>query len=418
MEKLLLTLEEECSQRINSETWPRSVKVPDIATKITVLVGMRRTGKTTVLFQKMRTLINNGVSRSRILHINFEDDRLRPITSETMTHMVDAWYSLDPKRHDETCYLFLDEVQNVAGWELTVRRLHETKKVRLFLTGSSAKLLSKEIATELRGRSLTTEIWPLDFEEYPGLESFPSAMGKATQDRYLMSLSNYIEKGGFPETVKVDRSIAVQILQEYIEVVLFRDVLERWNLANLSLLRELFRRLLTMPGRLLSVNKLYNELKGLGYSIGKNTLYEYITHIEDAYLVFQVPLYSDSPKKTLANPRKIYAVDTGLLHSVNVFADRDKGYLFENLIFLALKKRGYQIYYYLTKERYEVDFFAENSSGSRLLVQACWDTTDSQTKEREERALKIAVERTGISGHIVTPETYLKFIRQLDSQIS
>lgn len=136
---------------------------------------MRRTGKTTILFLHISNLLKDGVKRSRILFVNFEDDRLSQDTPSynIISDIVESWYSIDPDRHSEQCYLFFDEIQNVKGWEKTVRRLQDTKKVKLYITGSSAKLLSKEIATELRGRSLTTEVWPFDFLEYPDFEHFP-----------------------------------------------------------------------------------------------------------------------------------------------------------------------------------------------------------------------------------------------------
>ncbi|MGI6394365.1 MAG: ATP-binding protein [bacterium] len=415
MRKFLLTLEEEQDQILQKEIWQRNISIPDIPSKINVLTGMRRTGKTTILYQHIKNLLKSGVHRSKILFINFEDDRIdmNNLKSNAIADVVETWYSIDPSRHEELCYLFFDEIQNVKGWEKAVRRIHDTKKVRLYLTGSSAKLLSKEIATELRGRSITTEVWPFDFEEYPELETFPSSMGKATSDRYLFSFFNYMKTGGFPETVGVERSDAVQILQEYVEVVLFRDVMERWSLANLPLLKELFRRLLSMPGRMLSVNKLYNELRGLGYSISKNTLYEYILHIEDAYLIFTVPLYSQSLKQQTVNPRKVYAIDTGLLNSVNLLTNKDMGYLFENIVFLALRRKGYRVFYYLTKERYEVDFLAENAQGKKILIQACFDYSDAETVKRETRSLELAKERTAVQGMVVTPENYLEFIRNL-----
>ncbi len=416
MERLLLTLEEELDSILKKDFYPRNITIPDVPSKINVLTGMRRTGKTTILFKHISNLLKNGIDRSRVLFINFEDDRLNTGTpsGNIISDIVEFWYSADPARHNELCHLFFDEIQNVRGWEKTVRRLHDTKKVRLYLTGSSAKLLSKEIATELRGRSISTEVWPFDFEEYPGFEKFPVKMGKVTKDKYLHSFYNYMKTGGFPETIAVDNTVAVQILQEYVETVLFRDVMERWELANLPLLKVLVKRLLSMPGRLLSVNKLFNELKGLGYNLGKNTLYEYISHIEDAYLIFTVPLYSKSVKKSTVNPKKVYAIDTGLLNSVNLFTNEDKGYLFENIVFLALRRRGYRVFYYLTEERYEVDFLAENVQGRKLLIQACLDTNNSETLKRETRSLELAKKTLKISGNLVTPENYLEFIRTLD----
>ncbi|MFS8563908.1 MAG: AAA family ATPase [Rhabdochlamydiaceae bacterium] len=145
---------------------PRDVKFPDAPTKIKVAIGMRRVGKTYFLYQQILKMIENGIDKAGVLYINFEDDRLLPLNEQKLAKLVDAFYSLYPENHDRKCYLFFDEIQNVDSWPIVIRRLHDTKNVEIFLTGSSAKLLSKEIATNLRGRSLAIEIWPYSFQEF------------------------------------------------------------------------------------------------------------------------------------------------------------------------------------------------------------------------------------------------------------
>lgn len=228
------------------------------------------------------------------------------------------------------------------------------------------------------------------------------------------AFSLYMARGGFPETFGVNRSVAVRILQDYVEVVLVRDILERWNLSNLTLLKELVHRLITQPGRSFSINRYYHELKSRGFTLGKSNLYEYSALVEDAYLAFSVPLHSASIKKVQANPRKIYAIDTGLVNSATLTPERDRGHLFENIVFLALRRRGWKVWYYLTRERFEVDFLAEHPTGGRLLVQACWDEADPATPERERRALESACRETGLPGTLVTPGDYLRFCRTLE----
>ena len=143
---------------------PREITLPSIPNKINVIIGMRRTGKTYFLLQEIKIFEIKRLSQ--VLYLNFEDDRLLPLTAPKLGELIDAFYSLHPENHDKTCYFILDEIQNVPQWEITIRHFLDTKKVNIKLTGSSAKLLSKEIATSLRGRSIATEMWPFSFKEY------------------------------------------------------------------------------------------------------------------------------------------------------------------------------------------------------------------------------------------------------------
>ena len=141
----------------------RDAQFPDAPGKIKVAIGMRRSGKTYFLYQQILKMLSDGLNKRRILYINFEDDRLLPLNEQKLAKLVDAFYGLYPENHDRKCYLFFDEIQTVENWPMVIRRLHDTKNAEIFLTGSSAKLLSKEIATNLRGRSLAIEIWPYSF---------------------------------------------------------------------------------------------------------------------------------------------------------------------------------------------------------------------------------------------------------------
>ncbi len=389
----------------------REAHFPEMAHKIKVAIGMRRVGKTYFLFQTIRQLIQQeNIPLQRILYLNFEDDRLAPCSQQQFRDMLEGFYKLYPENHDNTCYLFLDEVQNVQEWALVIRRFFDTKKVQIYLTGSSAKLLSKEIATSLRGRSLATEIWPYSFNEYllaNKIQFDKSLLGQRTRDLLIKQLQHYLEQGGLPETIDTMQTEQKQLLQDYTELVIMRDIVERYNITNIALIKYLIKTVLKNPGSGFSINKFTNDVKSQGLTGSKNTILDYLHYIEDAYLAFPVPLYSESIRKTLTNPRKMYVIDSGLSRAFTFSLNNNTGHLFENMIYLDLRRQGHKIHYYLTKERYEVDFLSEDRLGNKCLYQVVWDATNQQTMERELRALDAAKIELKMPGKIITPDVYI-----------
>lgn len=390
---------------------PREARFAAVENKIKVAIGMRRTGKTCFLFKKMFQLLQDGVPLSQILYINLEDDRLLPLTRSRLAGLLDGFYSEHPENHEKKCYIFLDEIQNVEDWPIVIRRFFDSKNVELYLSGSSAKLLSIEIATSLRGRSLATEIWPYDFKEF--LIATHNVIdkrlyGAKTRDKLMQAFRQYMEIGGFPEVTSYDQRTREQTLQDYVTIVTYRDIIERHNIINPAVIKYMIVSIIASVAKPFSINKFYNDLKSQGYKINKDCLYDYAQHIEDAFLAFSVPLYSESVRKMQVNPKKIYAIDTGLIRAMTLDHTKDLGRLFENLIYLDLRRRGYIVNYYLTKERYEVDFLVQTRQGSKAFVQVTWDMQDPETKVREERALAVAMRELNIPGQIVTVESYLK----------
>jgi len=416
MKELMRTLQEEFHEKIGNlvDGVEREAQFPAAANKIKVAMGMRRTGKTYFLLQKAKFLINTHIPLSRILYINFEDDRLYPLVQEKLSGLVDAFYSVYPENHDLLCYIFLDEIQNVDQWPLVVRRLFDSKKVEMYLTGSSAKLLSKEIASALRGRSIATEIWPFSFHEYLNARHITilqktdqNIISKKTQDRLQQYLHQYLIQGGFPEVTDVHESERLRILQDYVNVVIFRDIIERYQITNIVLIRYMIKALLKQISSSFSVNKFYNDLKSQGFAVAKTTVHEYLGYIEDAYLAFSVPIYTESIRKSQVNPRKIYAIDTGLVSAYTFSFSENLGRLFENLVYLDLRRRGHEIYYYQTEARHEVDFITRDKLGKLHLYQVVWNIDDAETMERETRALREAEKELKIKGEMITPVYYL-----------
>jgi hypothetical protein len=389
----------------------RDVQLSTVPNKVKVAIGMRRTGKTYLLLQKIQELLTKHPQLlTRILYLNFEDDRLLPLSAPKLGELLDQFYTLYPQNHHQHCYFMLDEIQNIPQWETVVRRFFDTKQVEIYLTGSSAKLLSKEIASSLRGRAIATEIWPYSFKEYLLATKNPlpkKTSGKSVRDHLYKNFRKYLEQGGFPETVNLDIMAHNRILQDYVDVVIFRDIIERYNISNIQLIKYMIKTLLKQIGSPFSVNKFYNDLKSQGFSVSKTTLHEYLSYLEDAYLLFAVPLYAESICKIHTNPRKIYAIDTGLIRAYVTSSSENLGHFFENLVYIELRRRGFEVYYYLTKDRYEVDFLAKSFDNRLHLYQVVWDSSHPETLQRETRALQQAEKELNIKGQLVTPEKFL-----------
>lgn len=407
---LARTLTGEFRDREFSDVVLRDTTFPDLPKKIRVAIGMRRTGKTYLLYQQVRTLLSKGIPLERIFYINFEDERILPLEANDLGRMVDAFYEITPRNHDHTCYFFFDEIQNVHNWPVVLRRLLDSQKKELFITGSSAKLLSKEIATSLRGRALPVEVWPLSFREYLRFKKIvlpKNTLSPAFRHKWMQALKSYLLEGGFPEIV-LNTHFQRSILQDYVNVALFRDIVERHAVSNIPVMRYLIRSLISSPGTLFSVNKFYQTLKSQGVRVGKDLLYEYLAHIQNAYLAFTVPLFTESERKKNVNPQKIYAVDTGLIVANALKAERNLGHLFENLIYLDLRRQGHELFYYLTAEGYEIDFISKSLNGDWSMIQACLSLDDPPVKMREERAIQAARKELGFKARIVTLENYFE----------
>ncbi|MBI2607025.1 MAG: ATP-binding protein [Deltaproteobacteria bacterium] len=384
----------------------RKVELKRIAGRATAVIGVRRCGKTYLLFREIQKLKERAVPDESILYVNFEDDRLLPMGHKDLGAFLDGFYALFPENHDRETWLFLDEIQNVEGWPSVVRRYLDTKKTNIFLTGSSAKMLSTEIATSLRGRSFAHQAWPFDFQEYLRLIEREDLLGGTSPrvaDHRRKCLGDYLVNGGFPEVIKAEPAIRRELLQHYVETIMTRDVIERHRIGAGTILKILVKQLLQHAGQSFSINPYFNHLKSLGLKVSKNTLHEYLAYLEDCFFVFTVPVYSESAKKVQNNPKKIYAVDTGLAVSYQFGFSENLGRLFENLVFLELKRRDLEVAYYRTESGREVDFVCTSKkNGKSFLVQACYDASDGETLKREAKALNEAEAETGFKGRLVT----------------
>ncbi len=386
----------------------RNENFNDMKGKADTVIGMRRSGKTYFCYQKIHELISAGISREKITYINFEDDRLLDFKVNDFNTILDVYFSKYPEHRNSKCYFFFDEIQRIEQWEMFIRRLLDTENVQIYITGSSSKLLSTDIATSLRGRSLTTEIFPFSFIEFIKFHGLfktpPDKFGTRTISTLRKAIMDYIETGGFPEVQTTDKNLRIEILQGYIDSVLLKDVIERHKVSNVTALKHLVKTIMSSPCGKFSINKFYNHLKSMSVKCTKNNLYEYLNHLIDAFLFYRVPIHSRSEKARLINPAKIYTIDTGLLKAMSFRNTSDYGPLLENIVFMHLRRNGYDIEYINTKDGYETDFFARHKVTDRIeLIQVCWDSSNVKTFAREVRGLKSAMEEFSIkAGTIVT----------------
>jgi len=367
----------------------RDYDIPLESKKIISLIGVRRGGKSSLLFDTINKL-RQKVDRENIIYINFEDDRLYPLELKSLDLLLEAYFELYPHKVDEKIYLFLDEVQVVDNWELYVRRVYDTLDVGLYITGSSAKLLSSEIATSLRGRSITYEIFPFSFKEYLRYKDIDLNLYSTKSLSFIKNaLESYLIDGGFAETIDEDKTISRKILSDYLELIVYKDIVDRYNIKNRSLLKHLTKYCFTNIATLVSFTKLYNEFKSQGFKVSKDTVFEYISHLEDAYAMFSMPIYRNSIKEEQRNPKKIYVIDNGFKKIYDYAIGEDMSKLYENIVYLHLRRKTKEVYYF--KQKQEVDFYAK-IEGEQILVNVSYAIKDDKTKKREVNGLIEAME--------------------------
>lgn len=368
----------------------RDLDVPLESGKIISLIGTRRSGKTYLLYQKMRELRSRKISTARILFLNFEDERLS-LRMEDLDLILQAYRELYPDIPLKTCYFFFDEIQNVQGWEKFVRRVYDTESQNIFITGSNAKLLSSEIATSLRGRTLSYEVYPFSFREYLSFKKVPRDYYLSENKAKIISAFNdYLYTGGFPEMASEnDPALRTKTLQDYFNVMIFRDLVERYNIANIAVLKYFIKKVLSTVSTTVSVNKIYHDIKSNQYEVSKNSLYTYFDYINTIYLIRRLDRFDFSSMKQEKSDKKIYAIDHGFLSAINFRFSKDAGKQLENLVALEWFKRGKAPMYF--KQVKECDFVVEGDEiGNFHPYQVTYSLEDEVTKKRELEGLVAA----------------------------
>lgn len=336
---------------------------------VQVISGVRRCGKSTLLKMLMRHYRHTA-------YLNFEDPRL-------INFEVGDFARLDEIIPENTQAFFFDEIQNVEKWEIYVRQLHDYSK-KVFITGSNASLLSKDLGTRLTGRYLAAELFPFSYTEYL---KFSNKTGSAE------TFGFYLEQGGFPEYLQTENN---ESLQNLLKDIVLRDVAVRYGIRNTKTLLEIALYLISNIGKETS----YNNLKKV-FSVGSaNTVMDYLTWLEDSYLLFFIKKFSWSVKSMAVNPRKVYTIDTGLARANSLSFSSDFGRLLENAVFIYLRAKGRPMYFF--KEKGECDFIMFEKGKAIQAVQVCYRVEDTNF-EREYGGLLEAMKFFNLTkGVIVT----------------
>lgn len=374
----------------------RDVRVPGVKGKAVAVIGMRRTGKTTFLWQILADRLEQGTGREGLLYFNFEDERLADMTATDLNLLVEEYYRLHPEWRDrKRAVFFLDEIQVVHGWEAFARRLLDTEQVELFLSGSSARLLSREVATSMRGRAMEALVHPFSFREY--LRYFGREpkhdivrLTKAGRSALEKDLREYLVSGGFPEALGASPRDRGDLLRGYVDTCLLRDVIERHAVSHPVALRWMVRHLLGNAAGSFSINKFHGDLRSQGIPVSKDTLHEYLGYLEDAFLIRTITLSTPSERRRMVNPRKVYPIDPALIPIFDRTGRANLGHALETCVLLELERRGAEITYVKTEDGYEVDFLARYPDNHEELIQVCLDPSDPATCHRETRALQEA----------------------------
>lgn len=310
---------------------------------VLIITGIRRCGKSTLMQQLMNTI------KGEVAFFNFEDPRIFGFETSDFV-------KLDEVIGDNTLYYCFDEIQNVAHWEIFVRNLHDRQKV-ICVTGSNASLLSRELGTKLTGRNIQVELLPFSFKEYLSFKKIKAEA--ATFKQYLL-------EGGFPDYLKTANK---EVLQQLFKDIIYRDIIVRHSVRNDKILMSIALYLISNAGKEFSFTNIKNTF-GLG---SVNTVMDYISWFEDSYLLFTLPKFSWSLKSVAINPKKVYVIDTGFGDANSLSFSNDTGRLFENAVYLQLRRKFKELYYF--REKGECDFVVKENDKVTHAIQVCAEVT-------------------------------------------
>ena len=371
--------------------------------KVRVITGFRRSGKTYLVFSAIKKILQNH-SKKNILYLNFEDERV-PTRTETLTDLIPSFYSFFGRKPK---YLFLDEVQNVPLWSKYIRRVLDNEDMQIFLTGSSSKMSSFELPTELRGRSLEQRVWPLTFQEFLTFkgENFDKKSLPYSDDqkaRFHFLLNEYLIFGSLPEIVLANREMKADIIQEYFKTVIRREIVERYQLKKEEPVKATAK--LLFNATYFTISKVYRDLVNQGITLSKNTVGDYFDYLSASYLFTPLSHFSFSYRSRVTKPRKAYFIDNGFISGLSTTFSQNLGRLWENMVCRVLLQEGSDITYIQNDRKTdEVDFVVCEDGRPTRLIQACYALSDRDTQKREiESLLRTGKKLSCQTLQIITP---------------
>lgn len=345
---------------------------------IKIVMGVRRSGKSTLAHQLL--------AGQEYGYVNFDDERFINITSDSLNDFLQVTKEIGP----DCKHLLLDEIQNVDGWELFANRL-KREGYNIVITGSNAKLLSSELATHLTGRHIPIELFPFSFKEYltyTGLSVKKESALYSTNDKaqIINALEKYVKAGGFPESYRFEAK--GEYLRNLFDKIITRDIVQRYNIKYVKTLKEIALYCISN----FSARMTYNKIKNMFDVKSVHTIKNYLNYLEECYLILSLPPFSYKIKEQIRQARKLYCIDTGLIDAIVPRTSIDQGRLLENLVFLELKRRNEDIYFYY-EPNFEIDFLIKRGMAIGQLIQVCFSLAGPDTKKREMNALSKASEK-------------------------
>ena len=351
--------------------------------EILIITGVRRCGKSSLMRLLCDDLLSSeDILENNILYLNFEDERFVPFTVQDFEPLYEAFFELENPQGRN--YMFLDEIQNINGWEKWLNRLYEFENIKIFVTGSNASLIGSEISTALTGRNRQIAIWPFSFREFLAMKGVlidaRSIYKRQKKVQIIRLFREYLELGGFPEVLKIGDTT---LLEQYYKDIIYRDVIARYRIKNIKEIKELTLFLASNPGTIQS----YKNMQKIIGVRSLNTVKNYLEALNDVYLFFSMDLFDYSLKRQIYNPSKIYCIDVALSNSISFRFSRNMGHIYENIVFLELLRRNKEIYYWKSKKGKEVDFIVKEGLHITEAIQVCFSLEDKKTRQREFQAL-------------------------------
>ncbi|MFW6149101.1 MAG: ATP-binding protein, partial [Atribacterota bacterium] len=317
-----------------------------------------------------------------ILYLNFEDERFIELNVSDFNLIYEIF--LEENDSNKKNYFFLDEIQNIPGWEKWVNRLYEMHQIKIFITGSNRNLLSSEVASTLTGRNRVITNYPFSFREFLSYKKIKHDHSPIylTEERARIknAFQEYLKLGGYPEVIK---SNDPTLLEQYFKDFIYRDILPRYTIRKNKAMRELC---LFLASNIASVHS-YKKLQQLVEAKSINTIKNFLEILEEVYLFFQVDLFDYSIKRQIYNPSKIYTIDTALSQSISFQFSKNLGHIYENIVFLELKRQNKDMYYWKDKEGREVDLVVRSGREIEEMIQVCYQMNNPDTRNRDIKAL-------------------------------
>jgi len=385
----------------------RDVEPIRMRNKVSTLTGIRRCGKSSLLHLEMQRLSAQGLPHDRMFYLQLEDERLEAVPS-TLTAITTAYQELYPDIPLHEVTIFLDELQGMPRWEAFVLRLLEADRSTVYLSGSNSRMLSHEIATNLRGRTLNTQVLPFSYSERQRLRSVTFDPYKPRQRAAMLAdLRDHLQWGGFPEVIQADPRTRRVLLTEYFHVLLFRDLIERHGVQQPVILKEFLKRMLASATKPTSVRKVHDMLRSAGLKPNKDMLYTWLDQALDVNLLIRCDRFGASASERLTSSTRFFSMDNGLLTAITASFRDEWGRLLENMVAVDAVRAGWQIAYYKDLRRVgrECDLLLMEDGKPKRAVQVCWDMGDPETRQRELNGLAAACDELGLKdGLIVTFE--------------